>query len=62
RCYSRLGQTVETQKTANVIQGHGPLGPYVTTFAYDSFDRLLEVVYPDGEKLTYGFDAGGRVT
>ncbi|HMB55425.1 MAG TPA: deaminase domain-containing protein, partial [Thermoanaerobaculia bacterium] len=62
RCYSALGQMIESSKLANTIGGRGPLGPYVTRWRYDDLDRLLALTYPDGETLTYGFDAGGRVT
>src|SRR6185503_1442407 len=34
---------------------------YVTQYKRDSFDRLLELTYPDGEKMTYGYDRGGSL-
>jgi len=61
RCYSTLGQVTRTVKTAYTIGGQNPLGPYTTTFLRDSLDRLLAMTYPDGEHLSFGFDAGGRV-
>lgn len=62
RSYSELGQVIKTAKTANTIKGKDPIGPFVTELTHDSFDRLLGIVYPDGEELTYAFDAGGQVT
>jgi len=61
RSYGKLGELVQTVKTATALNGATPKGPYTTSFQLDSFGRLLSVVYPDGETLTYGFDAGGFV-
>jgi RHS repeat-associated protein len=59
--YGKLGEIVQTVKTATALNGNTPKGPYTTRFQLDSFNRLLSVVYPDGETLTYGYDAGGKV-
>jgi len=61
RSYDKLGNLVLTTKTAAALNGTTPKGPYTTRFAFDSFGRLLSLVYPDGETLTYGYDAGGKV-
>src|SRR6185295_3679380 len=61
RSYGKLGEVVQTVKTAAALNGNTPKGPYTTRFQFDSFNRLLSVVYPDGETLTYGYDAGGQV-
>ena len=34
---------------------------YVTQWKYDSHNRLLEMIYPDEEKVTYGYNLGGQV-
>ena len=34
---------------------------YVTQWTYDSHNRLLEMIYPDEEKVTYGYNLGGQV-
>jgi RHS repeat-associated protein len=34
---------------------------YTTQWSYDGFGRLKDMTYPDGEKLNYGYDAGGQV-
>ncbi len=36
----------------------GTEGPFVTQYLYDTFGRLQQMVYPDGEVLSYGYDAG----
>ncbi|HKI02567.1 MAG TPA: glycohydrolase toxin TNT-related protein [Thermoanaerobaculia bacterium] len=61
RSYGRLGEVVRSVRTATALSGASPRGPYTTTFQYDSFERLLSMVYPDGEQVTWGYDAGGQV-
>ena len=61
RSYGKLGEIVQTVKTTAALNGNTPKGPYTTRLRFDSFNRLLSVVYPDGETLTYGYDAGGNV-
>ena len=61
RSYGKLGEIVQTVKTTAALNGSTPRGPYTTRYQFDSFERLLSVVYPDGETLTYGYDAGGQV-
>ena len=61
RAYGRLGELVRTARTANALNGVTPKGPFITSYQYDSFGRLLSLVYPDGEQVTWGFDAGGSV-
>jgi len=60
--YGKLGETVRTVKTATALNGFSPKGPYTTSFSRDSFGRLLSMTYPDGEVLTYGYDAGGQLS
>jgi RHS repeat-associated protein len=61
RFYGRLGELVRTVKTATALNGTTPKGPYATSFTFDSLNRLLSMTYPDGEALTWAYDAGGRV-
>ncbi|MFL6202995.1 MAG: RHS repeat domain-containing protein, partial [Thermoanaerobaculia bacterium] len=61
RSYGKLGEVVRTVRTLTAQNGNSPRGPYATAFRYDSFERLLSVVYPDGEELAYTYDAGGKV-
>ncbi|MBP2329516.1 RHS repeat-associated protein [Kibdelosporangium banguiense] len=35
---------------------------FTTLTRFDSFNRVLDTTYPDGEKVTYGYDSGGQVT
>jgi len=61
RSYDRLGNLAQSVRTATSLNGTSPKGPYTTTSRYDSFGRLLSMVYPDGEQVTWGYDAGGKV-
>jgi len=61
RSYDRLGNLAQSVRTATSLNGTSPKGPYTTTSSYDSFGRLLSMVYPDGEQVTWGYDAGGKV-
>lgn len=60
--YGKLGETVKEIKTiASYTQGNSPNSPetYTTEFTHDTWGRLQEMVYPDGEVLTYHYDSGG---
>ena len=61
RFYGKLGEIVRFTKTTAALNGDTPKGPYTTAFRYDDFGRLLSLVYPDGETLTYAYDSGGKV-
>ena len=66
RFYGSLGEVVRTVRTpvapCPTFLPCLPLPPaYTTTFEYDSFARLLTQTQPDGEKLTYSYDAGGSL-
>ncbi|HEV8325448.1 MAG TPA: hypothetical protein VG389_27815, partial [Myxococcota bacterium] len=59
RFYGALGETTRTLRTVNVhAPGRDPL-VFDTGFVYDSLGRMLRLDYPDGEVLTYAYDAGG---
>lgn len=56
--YGPLGETVKTTRTVISLTGRGAK-TYTTQFRYDTWNRLREMAYPDGEVLTYGYNAGG---
>jgi RHS repeat-associated protein len=62
RAYDHLGQIVEETKTvASKTQGNGDNSPeiWTTHYLYDTWGRLQQMTYPDGEVLTYAYDSGG---
>lgn len=62
RAYDKLGQIVEETKTvASKTQGNSDNSPEVwtTRYVYDTWGRVQQMTYPDGEVLTYAYDSGG---
>src|SRR5437016_8187293 len=62
RQYGKLGETVYEKKTVNTFTD--PLHPSVfeTRFSFETFGRLLQITYPDGEVVTNVYDSGGNLT
>src|SRR5262249_35983923 len=64
RAYDQLGQMVtETKTVASHTQGNCDNCPeiWTTHYLYDTWGRLQQMTYPDGEVLTYAYDSGGLV-
>ena len=61
RFYGKLGETTKEIKTVadDDRKRNDPPDAYTTQYRYDSFGRLQELKYPDGELLTYRYDSGG---
>ena len=57
--YGKMGEILKTVRT--LIVPNQAVATYVTQWKYDSHDRLLEMIYPDEEKVTYGYNLGGQV-
>ena len=54
-----MGEVLKTVRT--MIVPNQAIATYVTQWKYDSHNRLLEMIYPDEEKVTYGYNLGGQV-
>ena len=54
--YNQVRRDVRT-----IIVPNQAIATYVTQWAYDSHNRLLEMIYPDEEKITYSYNLGGQV-
>src|SRR6185295_8941957 len=54
------GYDANGNRLSQVEENGGP--PETTTYGYDDLDRLTEVRYPDGRRVTYGYDAVGNRT
>ncbi|MEN8135138.1 MAG: SpvB/TcaC N-terminal domain-containing protein, partial [Thermodesulfobacteriota bacterium] len=55
RFYGKLGETVKSTKSIrSESPGHNWL-TYTTEYSFDSFGRMRQLTYPDGEVLTYTY-------
>ncbi|MGW0120374.1 SpvB/TcaC N-terminal domain-containing protein [Streptomyces sp. NPDC003327] len=60
RRYGPLGEVTEETRT---LPGPGPhVRTFTTAYRYDSFNRMLSLTYPDGERLSYAYDSGGQIS
>ena len=59
RTYDELGNVSQMIRTPAPQVASGPKFPYTMKYAYDSFGRMLNMTYPDGEVVTYGYNVGG---
>jgi RHS repeat-associated protein len=57
--YGEMGEVTHHARTVR-RDPDDPLSFHTRTM-YDSFGRVLEMTYPDGEKLSYSYDHGGKV-
>jgi YD repeat-containing protein len=55
--YGPLGEVVKNVRTI-VIPQHDDQ-TFTTEWTYDTWNRLTEMVYPDGEKVEYTYNVGG---
>ena len=54
------GVTLNQTKTRRtLIVPNQAIATYVTQWTYDSHNRLIEMIYPDEEKVTYSYNLGG---
>lgn len=61
--YGKLGEvTKETRTLKKYSQGNNEKVIAVMEYCSDYLGRMQYIVYPDGEKITYGYDEGGQVT
>ena len=60
--YGNLGETTkETRTLSTHLNGNNPTETAVMEYQSDYLGRMQHIVYPDGEKITYGYDRGGQV-
>ena len=60
--YGKLGEvTKETRTLATHLNGKKIAVTSVMEYRSDYLGRMQWIVYPDGEKITYGYDRGGQV-
>ena len=57
---SKTGEfSTEKQSRRTMIVPNQAIATYVTQWTYDSHNRLLEMIYPDEEKITYSYTLAG---
>ena len=61
RHYGSLGEIQSHIRTPSTARGAEP-PTLETTLERDAWGRVLSMTYADGEQLTYGYDAGGRIS
>ncbi len=61
RHYGSLGEMVSHIRTPSTARGAEP-PTLETTLERDAWGRVLSMTYADGERLTYDYDAGGRIS
>ena len=54
-----MGEVTKTRRT--LIVPNQAIATYVTQWTCDSHNRLLEMIYPDEEKVTYSYNLGGQL-
>ena len=57
--YDDMGEAVKTVRTVMVSQAD--IRTYVYGATYDSWNRVRTMTYPDGEVVTYGYNAAGQI-
>ncbi|MDE7413541.1 MAG: type IV secretion protein Rhs [Muribaculaceae bacterium] len=55
--YGKMGEVTKTRRT--LIVPNQAIATYVTQWTYDSHYRLIEMNYPDEEKVIYSYNLGG---
>ena len=56
--YGALGEVIEENRS---ITTQGGEMKFSSKFRYDSWGRILEMIYPDGEELHYGYNSVGQL-
>ena len=57
--YGNMGEMVYNSRT--IVAPNLPTRTFATRFEYDSWNRIQQLIYPDGEKVTYTYDLGGNL-
>ncbi|MFC4111879.1 SpvB/TcaC N-terminal domain-containing protein [Nonomuraea zeae] len=59
REYGPLGELTKETRTVHAQGSH--VLTFTTQYRYDTWNRVLDLTFPDGEVLTYHYDSGGQV-
>jgi RHS repeat-associated protein len=59
REYGPLGELTSESRTVSEQGSH--VATFTTRYAYDTWNRVLRMTFPDGEVLSYNYNSGGQV-
>jgi RHS repeat-associated protein len=59
--YGKLGEAVGIDRTITRVTPMANAESASFSYVYDYLGRMQSITYPDGEVLSYGYDAGGQV-
>ena len=57
--YGRHGELAKVRRT--LVIPNKSIETYVTQFKYDTWNRLAEIIYPDGEMVKYRYNVAGQL-
>lgn len=57
--YGNMGEMLEVKRT--IVAPNLPTRIFTTKFNYDSFNRIQNLTYPDGEQVSYFYNLGGNL-
>ena len=57
--YGKMGEVTKTVRT--LMLNSSDVRTYVSAARYDSWNRIREMDYPDGERVAYAYDAAGQL-
>lgn len=59
RLYDELGNVAQVTKSPTPISKYVPTYSYTSKYRWDQLGRMLTLTYPDGESVSYSYNAGG---
>ena len=59
RYYGKLGEVLKEERQVNAHTPSMQNKKFTTEYVFDSFGRMTDMTYPDGEALHYAYDNGG---
>ncbi|MGO9484269.1 MAG: hypothetical protein ACLPX9_06765, partial [Rhodomicrobium sp.] len=61
RAYGPLGEVVKEVRTPAQTTVTGPNPVFTTLYTYDTWNRIQNLTYPDGEVVSFSYDSGGLI-
>ena len=61
RAYGPLGEVIKEIRTPAQDSVTGPNPVFTTLFSYDTWNRIQNLTYADGEVVSFNYDSGGNI-